>query len=339
MRMAIVVLLAACAVSLATEPESVVRNEFIYSLSDRPTPECHASTIVQTSEGTICAAWFGGTEEGNPDVGIWLSRLVGEKWSKPTLVADGQWTLDRCWSCWNPVLYQIPSGPLALFFKVGANPDTWWGEMQVSKDDGRSWYDRKTLPAGGIGPVKNKPVALLDGGMLCPSSSEHKRWRIHFEMSSNQGQSWQTIGPINDGLNDGAIQPAVLQHKDGRLQALCRAQKAGAILQTWSSDQGRTWSALQPTVLDNPNSGIDAVTLRDGRFALVYNPLKKGRHKLNLAVSMDGLQWQDKVRLEDQVTGEFSYPAIIQAKDGLLHITYTYKRETIKHVVIDPSRW
>jgi predicted neuraminidase len=339
MRIILVLLFTACAPGFAAGPESILRNDFIYPLNDRPTPSCHASTIVETSNGTICAAWFGGKEEGSPDVGIWLSRLIGRTWSKPVLVADGQWTLARRWPCWNPVLYQIPAGPLALFFKVGPDPDAWWGEMEVSTDDGLSWHDRKTLPAGAIGPVKNKPVALADGSMLCPSSSEHNRWRVHFEISPDQGQTWQTVGPINDGIDDGAIQPAVLQHKDGRLQALCRAQRAGVILQTWSSDHGRSWSALQPTGLDNPNSGIDAVTLQDGRFALVYNPMKKGRNKLYVAVSRDGREWQDKIRLEDQATGEFSYPAIIQSRDGLIHVTYTYRRETIKHAILDPSVW
>lgn len=327
------------AAAIAGDRRGVVSDEFIYPLSDRPTPECHASTVVQTSQGTICAAWFGGTKEGSADVGIWFARYVKTRWSKPVLVADGQWTLGRRWPCWNPVLYQIPSGPLVLFFKVGADPDTWWGEMIFSHDDGVTWRDRATLPAGGIGPVKNKPVTLADGSMLCPSSSEHQHWRVHFELSGDQGKSWQTVGPINDGVNDPAIQPAILQHGDGRLQALCRAQKAGLVLKTWSTDQGRSWSPLQATTVDNPNSGIDAVTMKDGRFALIYNPLKKGRHKLNVAVSGDGLDWKDKVMLENETAGEFSYPAIIQSTDGMLHATYTYRRETIKHVILDPSVW
>jgi predicted neuraminidase len=77
--------------------------------------------------------------------------------------------------------------------------------------------------------------------------------------------------------------------------------------------------------------------LRDGRALLIYNPLTKGRHKLHAAISDDGERWRDVLVLEDQA-GEYSYPAVIQAGDGLVHITYTWRRERIRHAIIDPSR-
>jgi len=317
---------------------ATVKSTFIYPRENRPTPQCHASTIVQTTDGSLLAAWFGGSREGEPDVGIWVARLEKGKWTEPMMAADGAWTLGRRFPCWNPVLFQPPQGPVWLFFKVGPDVDTWWGERLVSHDQGQTWQQRQTLPQGGIGPVKNKPIILADGAWLCPSSSEHQRWRVHFEISRDEGKTWQTVGPINSGENDGAIQPTILVHRDGRLQALCRAQKAGVILQSWSQDQGQTWSALQPTLLPNPNSGIDACTLQDGRFVLIYNPQSKGRNRLNAAISSDGIQWMDKVILENKPSGEFSYPAVIQSKDGLVHVTYTYLRETIKHVTLDPER-
>lgn len=311
-----------------------VTSEFIFTDECKPTPQCHASTIVETRAGALLAAWFGGTEERHPDVGIWLSRCEAGQWSKPVEAANGAWTLGRRFPCWNPVLVQPSQGPLYLFFKVGSRPDSWWGEMMISADEGRTWQQRRTLPQGGIGPVKNKVIELSDGSLLCPSSSEHDRWRVHFEITKDGGLTWQTIGPINLGTDDPAIQPTILCHPDGRLQALCRAQRAGFILQTWSSDQGQTWSALQRTTLPNPNSGIDAVTLADGRFLLVYNPLRTGRNKLSVALSNNGVDWQDRLVLEDQPTGEFSYPAVIQTRDGLVHITYTHLRNSIKHTVL-----
>jgi predicted neuraminidase len=95
--------------------------------------------------------------------------------------------------------------------------------------------------------------------------------------------------------------------------------------------------------LPNPNAGTDAVTLRDGRHLLVYNhttgsgSFPKGRNMLNVAISADGLNWKPVLTLERQ-EGEYSYPAVIQASDGLVHITYTYQRQSVKHVVIDPTR-
>ena len=93
---------------------------------------------------------------------------------------------------------------------------------------------------------------------------------------------------------------------------------------------------MKATDLPNPNSGIDAVTLRDGRHLLVYNPTTRERTPLSIAISKDGKTWQRAFDLED-VPGEFSYPAVIQASDNLVHITYTWKRERIKRIVIDPK--
>jgi alpha-L-rhamnosidase len=94
---------------------------------------------------------------------------------------------------------------------------------------------------------------------------------------------------------------------------------------------------MKATTLPNPNSGIDAVSLRDGRALLVYNHTERSRSPLNVAVSTDGKAWKAALTLEEQ-PGEYSYPAVIQTSDGLVHVTYTWKRERIKHVVIDPRK-
>jgi len=142
---------------------------------------------------------------------------------------------------------------------------------------------------------------------------------------------------MNDGRTMPVIQPTILKHRDGRLQMLCRTRGKGFIAQTWSDDGGRSWSPLTSTSLPNPNAGIDAVTLRDGRQLLVYNHTTQGRSPLNVAVSSDGQDWDMVLTLEDQ-PGEYSYPAVIQTADGLVHTTYTYLRKSIKHVVIDPGK-
>lgn len=314
-----------------------VEGGLIFPLEGRPTPGCHASTIEQTRNGQIVAAWFAGTDEGEDDVGIWVSRLEEGKWSRPVEVANGVMSVQRRYPCWNPVLFQPKEGPLVLFFKVGPTPREWWGASIVSDDDGKTWKDRRRLPPEVMGPIKNKPVQLADGRILCPSSSEHQGWRIHLEVTENLGD-WQVIGPLNDGSEIGVIQPTILTYPDGRLQMLCRTRRTGWISECWSDDGGRTWGALTATTLPNPNSGIDGVTLADTRQLLVFNNTKRGRTPLNVAVSSDGRQWKPAVTLETQ-PGEYSYPAVIQASDGLVHITYTYQRKSIKHVVLDPRKF
>ena len=190
------------------------------------------------------------------------------------------------------------------------------------------------MPDGILGPIKNKPVALADGTLLCPSSSEHDGWRVHMEMTRDLGVTWTKTGALNDSKEYGAIQPTVLFHPGNRLQALCRSRQ-NRVTECWSEDGGQTWGAMRATDLLNPNSGIDAVTLKDGRHLLVHNPVTRGRTPLVLSISKDGKAWQTAATLEDQ-PGEYSYPAIIQGRDGLVHITYTWQRERVKHVVVDP---
>ena len=135
----------------------------------------------------------------------------------------------------------------------------------------------------------------------------------------------------------GVIQPTILTYADNRLQMLCRTRGKGFIAESWSQDGGRTWSEMTLTSLLNPNSGIDAATLRDGRQLLVFNNTPKGRSPLNVAVSSDGKQWSTVLILESK-PGEYSYPAVIQASDGRVHITYTYLRKSIKHVILAPDK-
>jgi predicted neuraminidase len=160
---------------------------------------------------------------------------------------------------------------------------------------------------------------------------------VHIERSKDLGKSWEKIGPIAGEELFSAIQPSILRYSKNRMQLLCRS-KQGRVVEAWSSDEGQTWSTLDATALPNPNSGSDAVMLRDGRALLIYNHTKKGRGDLNVALSSDGKIWQAATRLENQRGEEYSYPAVIQTADGLVHITYTWKRERIKHVVIDPQK-
>src|SRR6185312_6577767 len=184
-------------------------------------------------------------------------------------------------------------------------------------------------------PIKDKPVLLKDGTLLCPSSTEDHGWQIHMEFTRDFGQTWDKTPALNDTKTMGLIQPTVLVHGEA-LQLLCRSRQK-QIYQSWSNDGGKTWDAPTATELPNPNSGIDAVTLKDGRSLVVYNNTPRGRSPLNIAVSKDGKSWKMVLVLEDQ-PGEYSYPAIVQGADGMVHVTYTWKRTKIRHVVIDAGR-
>jgi predicted neuraminidase len=317
--------------TLMKQPK-VLQAEFIYD--EAPFDQCHASTIAQSPDGLV-VAWFGGTREGRPDVSIWCSRQVDKGWTAPTEVAKGISEDGKRYPCWNPVLFQAPGGPLLLFYKVGPNPRAWWGMLKRSEDGGHTWSKAERLPDEIAGPIKNKPVLLADGTLLCGSSTESEGWRVHMERTNDLGKTWDRTGVLNDGKAIGAIQPTILQMSDGQLKILCRSRQ-GKIATSQSSDGGKTWESLTLSELPNPNSGIDGVTLSDGRHLLVYNHTTRGRSPLNVAVSDNGENWKGVLVLEDE-PGEYSYPAVIQTSDGLVHITYTWKRLRIKHVVLDPQ--
>lgn len=321
----------------AAEQPGLVKTEFIYETA--PFPSCHASTIVETKSGLV-AAWFGGTHERHPDVGIWVSRHENGAWTVPVEVANGLGFATNRLPTWNPVLFQPKAGPLILFYKVGPSPSAWWGMLLTSADDGKTWSAPRRLPEGILGPIKNKPVQLATGTILCGSSTEGADgWRVHFERTADLGLTWTATPPLNNGKEIGAIQPSILLHNDGALQALGRTRQ-GRLFEIWSRDSGKTWGEMALTQLPNPNSGTDAVTLQDGRQLLVYNHSTKGRSPLNVAVSTDGKAWEAALTLEDDpgAPNGFSYPAVMQTRDGLVHITYTWKRERIKHAVVDPAR-
>lgn len=331
----------------ATDPDArqpLLLREYI--AQSPPTPAAHASTLVETSDGQLLAAWFGGSREGANDVGIWLARRDAHGWAAPRRIADGHQTDASTLPAWNPVLFQPRGGALQLYYKVGPNPRAWWGMAMQSSDGGTHWSTPRRLPDGILGPIKNKPLQLPDGRILSPSSTESEgddAWRAHIESSDDGGAHWRRGEALNDGTRLGAIQPSLLLHADGRLQALGRSRQ-NKVFSTFSSDGGRHWTPMTLLDLQNPNSGTDAVMLRDGRALLVYNPTLAGkdwwdgRGTLAVAISSDGEHWQRVLTLEDSEKDEFSYPAVIQSRDGLVHISYTWKRERIVHAVVDPSR-
>ena len=268
-------------------------------------------------------------------------------------------------ACWNPVLFEMPSGEIWLFFKIGLTVKDWTGWLAKSTDGGKTWSDKEPLKKGFLGPVKNKPE-IIDGRLICPTSTEGSEgWKFHVEIMDMNTKEWKYVDipreeavystdmvPVlpKDGkmpeiiLKEGAkthpvgcIQPSILRHADGRLQLVGRTRNS-RLASTFSSDNGDTWTPV--TLLDVPQnqSGTDAVTLKDGRHVLIYNNVytvpgkkKDARTPCSLAISDDGITWRHFLTLEDSPIGQYSYPSIIQGKDGTLHCIYTWRRQRISY--------
>lgn len=335
-----------CTVVLHSAPLT----EFIFSTA--PFASCHASTVVQLRNGDLMAAWFGGTAEGKPDVAIWSARRTASGWSAPVELAR-----EPDIATYNPVFFYTKDGTLWLYYKFGPHPSSWTAARRWSKDEGKTWSPIEHLPAGLYGPIRAKPLVMDDGVIVSGTSVEsYLSWACWIERSTDNGKTWGRIGPFTvapaassareiaskiaskiPGLYDwsrtqGIIQPSVLQLHGDHLRFYARSTAlTGKICISDSNDAGKTWTQARPIDVPNPNSGIDAVSLPDGRVVLVYNNSSIARTPLNLAVSNDGEHFRMFRTLENEL-GEYSYPAMIVGRDGNLHITYTWKRKRIRYV-------
>ena len=321
----------------------------------------HASTVVELKNGDVLVAWFGGSREGAQEVKIYGARLHRGKWSRPVVLASADGV-----ACWNPALFHTKDGRLWLYYKYGTHPSTWKGARKWSGDEGRTWSEVEYLPDGILGPIKDKPLVLADGTIVSGSSVENGKWNVWIERSTDNGKTWTKFGPITvsasedvpsaaalaaaqmkqappvDGVHTkvyppskttvGIIQPSVVWMGGKHLRFFARSRtRAAQIAVADSWDDGKTWTQAHFIGLPNPNSGIDAVRLRDGRIVLVFNDSYNERTPLNLAVSRDGEHFRMFRTLEDGL-GQYSYPAIIQAKNGDLMVTYSWRRQSIKFV-------
>jgi len=334
------VLLATLPAALAAPREA----EFIYDSA--PFASAHASTIVELHNGDLLAAWFGGAGEGKPDVAIWSARRSGGTWSAPA-----ELTREPNIACYNPVLFHTRDRRLWLYYKFGPHPVSWTAARRWSQDDGQTWSPIEHLPAGLYGPIRAKPLVLADGAVVSGTSVEsYHSWAAWIERSTDNARTWSRIGPIDvprparaaatpGGADpfawsdtDGIIQPSVVSLGERHLRFYARStRRIGRVCVADSSDNGLTWSAARPLDVPNPNSGLDAVALGDGRVVLVYNHATTARTPLNLAVSADGEHFRMFRVLEDE-DGEYSYPAMIQGRDGALHLTYTWNRKRMRYV-------
>lgn len=304
---------------------------------ERPFAQCHASTITQAGDGSMIAAWFAGTKEKHPDVGIWMSHYREGAWTPPHLAAK----VKEC-AHWNPVLFTDAERAVHLFFKVGPEIPHWQTWWMSSGDHGKTWTEpRELVPGdtGGRGPVKNKPIILSDGSWLAPASTEYNLWEAFSDRSTDRGVTWDRS---ENFLIDrevfkgkGAIQPTFWESAPGRVHALLRAC-AGSAWRCDSEDYGRTWTPVRDAGLPNNNSGLDALRLEDGRVLLVFNPIGKNwgpRTPLSLGISRDnGETWDLFAHFEDdapETDFEYSYPAIVRTQGGVA-VCYTHKRERVR---------
>ncbi|MCX7600279.1 MAG: exo-alpha-sialidase [Armatimonadetes bacterium] len=306
------------------------RKDFAYE-TDAHRPECHCSVLCELPSGNLFCVWYAGSREKQPDV-----ALLGAWWSW----RDGQWTPPRVlWDTpgkpeGNAVAFVPPDGLLHLFFVtvVGEGWDTAELKHMTSADEGETWSQPVVMgePLGTM--VRNKPLYLPDGRTILPMYDDREGGSFVC-ISDDGGATWWRSSKIPGP--GGHIQPTLFQKSDGSLVALMRNDEPRLVQRSRSTDRGETWSAAESTVLPNPNAGCDVVAVEGGRLLLAFNDSPTRRSPLSIALSEDeGETWPLKVDLETD-DAEFSYPSIIWTRDGLLHVSYTWRRKAIAHVIFD----
>lgn len=324
-----------------------------YILTPASHPTCHAPSLCELPTGELLLAFYAGSREGAPDSVVLGARFDPKRsaWSPPEVWVDVPGRAPA-----NPRVFLGPDGTVWLL--VGINYGLRWcsGDtylfLKRSFDFGHTWHDLELFgdQKGLLG--KNKPLNFGEIWLI-PVEWE-REWNATFLRSENHGRTWQIVGSLGKEAGAHLIQPTVVPLADRRLMAYMRSQE-GRIFVSYSNDMGKTWARPQPTSLPNNNSGIDMVRLRSGNLVLAFNPippipglakLHEGwpevmpagfdvwgpRTPLVIALSPDeGQNWPYQLALEEG-SGEFSYPAIIQDRRGIIHVAYTYNRTAICHV-------
>ncbi len=325
-----------CGTAFTADGEAFFDSGLIFEPGSVDFKSCHGSTLTELPGGDIMAAWYGGDFERAKNVAIYASILEKGKntWSKPWIIQNTPGKSEG-----NPVLWTGPDNQI-WFFYVTIMKETWNEALiflKKSNDRGKTWSEPVDITTKYSWMTRNKPLMLENGYILLPIYNE-TMFDSEFLVSRDNFKTWKMSSIIRSpGTN---LQPTVVQLSDGSLLTGMRTgSKNGLMWWSKSKNNGKSWSKAFTNKVHNPHSACDMVKLPDGKLALVYNDSPDKRNPLTVAISVDeGVNWDIKKDLEKDDFGSYSYPAIISTSDGLIHVTYTYRRESIKYAVFN-SKW
>jgi predicted neuraminidase len=309
-------------------------SELIFSKIDGY-PVHHCSSMTLAPNGDLLVSWYGGSYESSDDQVLFLARLKKgtHEWSTPEILvrspgkppgnavlfttADG-----RIWLVWGrmegkqPMLRGTGWDACSLFFRTSEDSGITWTGDQPFFHDTLGWLPR------------NLTIKLADGTLVLPLSDERNGHGVDlsfFLATKDNGVTW-----TRSAIMRGGEQPTIIQRSDGSLLAYLRVRPN--IVAAESRDEGSTWTTPAPTQWKNPDAGISMTRLRNGHLLLVFNDQDDSRSPLHIARSTDeGRSWSKPLILETN-PGEYSYPSIFEAPDGTIHLIYTFRRYSIKHV-------
>lgn len=298
-------------------------------------PAHHCSSIVEAPNGDLLVIWYGGSYESADDQVLFLSRRKkgARNWTPPEILirspgrppgnavifVDG---VGRIWVVWGRMEGSRP-------IPRGSGWDNCRLLYRISKDNGMTWSRDELFYHDTLGWLpRNLPITVAGGALLLPLSDGRNGHGVDlsfFLETRDNGTTW-----TRSSLISGGEQPTIIQRNDGTLLAYLRTRPF--ILASESPDGGKTWTPARPTSLKCPDSGISMRRLGNGHLLLAFNNTDAARSPLHIARSLDeGRTWSVPLQLESN-PGEYSYPSVYQTSDGKIHIIYTFRRYSIKHV-------
>eukprot|EP00242_Pyramimonas_sp_CCMP2087_P009733 CAMPEP_0198220674 /NCGR_PEP_ID=MMETSP1445-20131203/80185_1 /TAXON_ID=36898 /ORGANISM="Pyramimonas sp., Strain CCMP2087" /LENGTH=524 /DNA_ID=CAMNT_0043898539 /DNA_START=112 /DNA_END=1682 /DNA_ORIENTATION=+ len=330
----------------------------LVALMESVKPGTHAASLLELSDGTLLYAWFSG-KEGLAGVVIVVSRLApgSDQWTHPQVISAHNGRSNQ-----NPVLFRDPATQTIWLLHTsqegGKGQGTAFVASLSSADGGLTWTPPEKMTGfRDSGPfVKGKLLLAENGDWLVPmyyTPDGFGAFSTHYSAmlrTSNHGTTWHQSLMSTKGQF--LAQPTVVRlNKSHHLLAFFRDRKGQWIFTSLSTDEGATWPLTHTkTRLPNNNSGIQAAVLANGNIVLVFNNLQ-GFKRFPLSVALSEDEGKTFAYVRDIEKGgatldpvspaleqnRYSYPSVIGTADGRIHIGYTYRRETMKYVVIDEA--
>jgi len=314
--------------------------------------KCHASSITSAGKYRMASVWYAGSREGARDVALYISYFN----EKQHVWTDAEVLLTRGESSrelkryvkkiGNPVIFSDKKDRLYLFYST-VSIGGWSGtsvNYKISLDRGTTWTESRKMVLSPFlnltNNVKNKGIVLDDGSIVLPVY--HEFIKKYSQMVRVRPDAYGITYEIHKATHKGkAIQPSILPEEEKGLVAFFRnmgSDEKKFILMAESNDLGNTWSGHESTTLPHPNSGFDMIRLSNGSYLGAINKSFDNRGNLTLIISGDkGRTWKDLKVIESNPDNEYSYPSISMSEEGLYHLTYTYERKRIKHVVFNEA--
>jgi predicted neuraminidase len=321
-----------------------------YVNQEKPGVVCHVSSIAVAEKNKLICTWYAGSKEGAQDVAIFSAFFHEDtgKWTAPQILMNPRKSSEelRRWvrKVGNAVVINGNRGGLWLFY---ASMLGGWSTTSLnwikSQDGGKTWSPSRKLVLSPFfnltNNVKNKGLRLSRGGYLLPVYHEFLRKFSQAVLFRPEKANLQY--EIRRMTYTGkAIQPALVSWGGNNLAAFFRnaaGQGKSHILRSESEDVGQNWSNLRAISLPNPNSGFDMIQLSDGAILGAVNNTFQDRSDLTLVLSRDGgMTWKTLKVLENIPGKEFSYPFLTRSQQ-YFHLTYSYKRKRIKHVIFNEA--